>query len=232
MELLMYRDHPAVRIGGNEYVVDTGSGRSFNYLRLRSLSIGPRTYPFWHEKHCSKSVLDELTGRDMAGIIGLDVISETGLTIDLEHMTLDFAALKEDEHGPLAVLPFDRRYGVVTTDAVSISRRLFDHRLQNAIIDTGAIVPYISQKHFRLLKETGETYEDSSPMFGRLAGEYRAGDIVLDGGRGKRTRAVRFGKMPQNLESMRVFDAVLGVSALTDRRIVFDFSRMEIRAWL
>ena len=49
---------------------------------------------------------------------------------------------------------------------------------------------------------------------------------------GKRSRGVKFGVMPQLLDLFGVFDAILGISALTDKRIVFDFNKRIIRVEL
>lgn len=85
-----------------------------------------------------------------------------------------------------------------------------------------------------LLKKTGEMYEDVSPELGALKGEYLCGDLVLrQGGRARRiqlgadecTRCVKFGTMPALLDMLGVFDAILGITALTDKQIVFDFER-------
>ncbi len=237
MELLLFNGHHVVRIDGNNYVVDTGSPVTFNYLGLDALEIDGERYPFRNdvEPPCSRAQLYWLTGRRMAGIIGLDVIRRTGLTIDLENGTLDFAVPEEEADGPCAVLPFSFSAGqTIVTDAVSLGCGAGERVLRNVIIDTGATVSYVSEGCAGCLEATGELLEDYSPMLGQhISGHYLKGEVLLPADGGKRSRRVKLGIMPEMLEKaigmqLGCCDAVLGISALTDRRIVFDFNRMEI----
>ena len=233
MDLHICNDHLVVCIDGNKYVVDTGSPWTFNYLRLSGLEIGGRVYPFAATPICTKESLDGLTGEDIAGIIGMDVICKTGLAIDLENRTLDFGAAKETDD-PCAVLPFDTFMDqFIVADGISLGCASGERQLKNAIIDTGACVSYLSLRFVDCLTDAGEKYEDYSPDLNRyIRGKYYAGDLIMDMDGRKRIRAVKIGLMPQKYEQFGLFDAILGISALTDKRIVFDFSKRQIRVYL
>ncbi len=221
MKLQMFNSHPAACFGGKYYVVDTGSPVSFSFDGANTLNIDGREFRFGSPV-CKKEALDGLTGADMTGLIGMNVIAKTGLTLDPENGLLAFSAnaLKDS---PAAVLSFDlfMGYYIVTNDV-----RL-GAPLNNAIIDTGAPIPYVSARILAALEPTGESYEDFSPSFGALKGEYRKGALSFTGSGS--ARPVKVGAMPQLLDMFGIFDAILGVTSLTDKAIVFDFERKEIR---
>lgn len=229
MRLFEQNKHPVVHFPKGDFIVDTGSPVSFNYLDIPEIEIDGRKYPFSQIVACPKETADALTGGDIAGFIGIDILKKTGLTIDYENKTLDFSCdTDENDSENAASLSFDYFMGtyMVTSDVAA------GRRLKNAIIDTGAPVSYISARLTNLFEPTGESYEDFSPEYGVLRGEYRKGTLELNTGSGKRTRSVMLGMMPQLIDMFGVFDAILGISTLTDKRIMFDFNNRTIRVEL
>ena len=225
MTLLTPNGHIVTVISDRYFIVDTGSPLSFNYEGIASLDIGDRTFDVSRTPVCAKADADRLTGIDISGIIGTDILKRTGLTIDLENKTLDFSSETDgDDADDYARLSFDYFMGhYLVTDDVYIGRRL-----NNAIIDTGAPVSYISSRLAPMFEPTGETYSDVSPSFGMLQGEYLRGEMVLSSPSHEATRPVKLGMMPELLDMFGMFDAILGVMAVTDKKIIFDFSNKEL----
>ena len=225
MKLFMCNGHPVVRLGGGYFIVDTGSPCSFCYDGMRALEICGQGFLLSGRPHCDKELADVLTGTDIAGFIGMEILQQTGLTIDLERGTLDFACVPDpDLSAEHAVLSFD-----LFDDAFLVTNDLFlRRRLNNVIIDTGARIPYLTARLAGLLERTGEPYLDLSPLFGTLSGEYVRGDLVFSAEHRDVTRSIKAGLMPELLDQSALFDGIVGVSAFTDRRIVFDFKKKVI----
>ena len=226
MKLLMCNDHPVVRLGGEHYIVDTGSPVSFHYAGPQALEVASRGYLLCASPFCDKETADALTGIDVGGFIGMDILQKSGLTIDLENSELEFAAVPgPDPAAEVAELPFDLFMGLyVVTDALFLRRQL-----KNVIVDTGARIPYAASRLTQFLKKTGEPYEDLSSQFGTLRGEFFEGGLVLPAAGRDVVRSVRFGLLPEVLDRSGLFDGIVGVTALTDKRLVFDFKRRVLR---
>ena len=168
MQLYVCNDHPVVDLSGERYIVDTGSPVSFHYAGTLALEIGVQGFLLGSRGICDKETADALTGTDIDGFIGMEILQQTGLTIDLEHGTLDFACMPdEDASSVYAELAIDLFEGVyVVTNDLYLGRRL-----HQVIVDTGARIPYITDCLAGKLEETGEPYEDDSPQFGPLYGD-------------------------------------------------------------
>ena len=227
MKLFMFNNHPVVQIDGQYFIIDTGSPFSFKFDGTREMQICGQSFTL-SAPHCTKRDVDTLTGADISGLIGMNVISKTGLTIDLKNGILEFSSNDQIDPGKTsAVLSFElfellgAKY-IITNDISS------DVPLNHVIIDTGAPISYVSSRLLPMLTPTGEHYEDLSPEFGGvLQGEYYNCNLFLNGFR--TARPVKVGTMPGMLDLFGMFDAILGISSLTDDKIVFDFDRKEIR---
>ena len=226
MQLFLCSGHPVVRFGGENYIVDTGSPFSFHYAGRCALEIAGQGFLLGTGGICSKEMADALTGTDIAGFIGMEILRKTGLTVDLENGSLDFACVPDPdgsaEYAELAIELYEGLY--IVTDDLFLGRRL-----KRMIVDTGARIPYISDRLAGRLEETGEPYEDDSPQFGPLFGELLRGDLVFGTADRDVKRSVKFGLMPAMLELTGLFDGIVGISALTDKRLVFDFERKVLR---
>ena len=226
MEYSTPNGHVVITIAGRNYIIDTGSPLSFNFVGIRTLEIEGRAFSFSSAQLCSKEEADELTGIDIAGLIGTDILKKSGLTIEPETGTLDFSADSAAiDPGAYACLSFDYFMGqCLMTKDIFMGRRL-----RNAIIDTGAPVPYIAAELASFCEHTGERYEDYNPNFGSLRGEYLRGELTFAHCPQKVSRIINAGVMPERLR--RAYgntDAIFGVAALTDKKIIFDFDQKKI----
>jgi hypothetical protein len=226
MQLFLCNNHPVVNLGGGNFIVDTGSPCSFHYDGPLALEIGGQGFLLGSRGICDKEMADALTGTDIAGFIGMEILQKTGLTIDLERGTLDFACVPdEDASAVYAELAIDLFEGVyVVTDDLYLSRRL-----NQVIVDTGARIPYITERLAGRLEETGEPYEDDSPQFGPLWGDLLRGNLMFGAADRDVVRSVKFGLMPEMLDLSGLFDGIVGIKELTDKRLVFDFERKVLR---
>lgn len=226
MKLTMPNNHPAVCLGGENYIVDTGSPVSFHYAGPQAVEVAGQGYLLCADPFCDKETADTLTGIDVGGFIGMDILQKSGLTIDLEHSELEFAAVPDpDPAAEVAELPFDLFMGLyVVTDALFLRRQL-----KNVIVDTGARIPYAASRLTQFLEKTGEPYEDLSSQFGTLRGEFFEGGLVLPAAGRDVVRSVRFGLLPEALDRSGLFDGIVGIRALTDKRLVFDFKKKQLR---
>ena len=227
MKMFMLNKHPVIQLSDRRYVVDTGSPISFHYCSLDSLVINGLSFRM-NSPVCSQADLEALTGSHIDGLIGLDILCQTGLTIDLENMILDldFDNTKygyQDEAGFYSI-SFDFFMGsyLITNDI------FLGQRLKNVILDTGAPIPYISSRFASLLEKSNEAYLDYSPEFGTLQGEYLYGNLVFEHGEQVHRRAVKVGLMPQAIDMFGFFDAILGISDLTDKHLAFDFENKVV----
>ena len=93
MKLFMCNGHPVARLGGEYYIVDTGSPVSFHYADPQALEVAGQGYLLCASPFCDKETADALTGIDVGGFIGMDILQKSGLTIDLENSELEFAAV-------------------------------------------------------------------------------------------------------------------------------------------
>ena len=222
MELYNFNHHPVIQIDGEYYIIDTGSPNSFKFDGTRSMRLCGQSFYLITTPY-KKEDFDSLTGSDISGLIGTNVFSRTGLSIDLENRTLEFSS--DDQIAPgesVATLSFDFYDGqYVTTNDICLA-----NPLKNAIIDTGAPISYISQRFLSELTPTGELYEDFSPIFGDIRGEYYDCNFFLKGS--QTARPLKVGTDLQMLNDSYEYDAVLGISALTDKKIVFDFEHRKI----
>ncbi|MCR4724628.1 MAG: hypothetical protein K5772_04225, partial [Clostridia bacterium] len=156
MKLTMPNNHPVVRLGGDSFIVDTGSPVSFHYSGPQAVEVAGQGYLLCADPFCDKETADALTGIDVGGFIGMDILQKSGLTIDLENGELDFAAVPDpDPAAEYAQIPFDLFMGLyVVTDGLFLRRPL-----RGVIVDTGARIPYISSRLAGSLEKTGERYE-------------------------------------------------------------------------
>ncbi len=226
MELIISNNHFILHLDGRNYVLDTGSPVSFNYYNGNALEINGKRFAFSSPVICPQKAVNDLTGMTIDGLIGTDIMKQTGLLIDIENMTVVFSShAPADPEGRYASISFQYFMGMylITNDVI------LGRRLQNAIIDTGAPVPYVSSALLSCFEPTGEKYEDFSPTFGVLKGEYRRGELILPCEDQEYKRSIKIGQMPGLLDAFSQFDAILGITALSEKQVLFDFNTMKIR---
>ena len=225
MKLIIANDHFIADIDGQKFIVDTGSPISFNYIGVSSLEINGEQYRFSNQIVCPKEDAEKLVGINVDGFIGTDILKKTGLNIDMENNILEFSCNSDNADGVFATLSLNYFMGsyLITSD-ICLGRQL-----DRVIIDTGAPVPYVSATLKRTFETTGEYYKDSSPIYGELSGEYSKADLVFFVDGKEYHRPVKVGLMPGILDAFGMFDAIIGITALSDKQVVFDFENMRIR---
>ena len=74
MKLVKSNGYVIAEIERNLFVVDTGSPVSFNYIGLERLTIDGRSYTIDAPVLCPKEKADSITGVNLAGFIGMDIL--------------------------------------------------------------------------------------------------------------------------------------------------------------
>ena len=226
MKLINSNGYVVTEIDSNLYVVDTGSPVSFNYNGLSRITINGEDYAFSSLIVCTKEQVDRITGVDIAGFIGSDILQRTDLTIDYEKKELLFGIEENAGSSPsLYSMPFEFDPGnYIVTDNIILNGK----HLEKALIDTGAPISYVSQNVAELLKMTGEHYEDHGVMLGDLSGEYRKGILKFNSmAASMYAIPVKVGVMNENLNALH-FDAVIGSNLLSEKLVFFDFNKRRI----
>ena len=157
MKLVKSNGYVIAEIERNLFVVDTGSPVSFNYVGLDQLTIDGRSYTIDASVLCPKEKADSITGVDLAGFIGMDILGKTNLTIDHENEELLFGIKDNVKPGPdFYFLPFNYLMGsYVVTDNILLN----DEPIGKALIDTGAPTSFVSGRIAKRLEKTDEHYE-------------------------------------------------------------------------
>lgn len=231
MKLIESNGYVIAEIEGNLFVVDTGSPLSFNYIGLNQLNIDGWDYAINAPSFCPKEKADDITGVDLAGFIGMDILKETNLTIDYVNDELLFGIKENVIPGPdFYFMPFEYLMGsYVVTDKILLN----DEPIGKALIDTGAPTSFVSESIARRLEKTDEHYEQDSGMFGVLTGEYRKGFMRFNSmAAAKYNMSVKVGVVSGLLGAVAPVDAVIGANLLSEKCVIFDFENKRIGAAL
>ena len=227
MKLIESNGYVIAKIEGNLFVVDTGAPMSFNYIGLNQLNIDGRNYAISAPSFCPKEKADSITGVNLAGFIGMDILKETNLTIDYENKELLFGIKENVKPGPdFYFIPFDYLLGLyIVTDNILMNM----DPIGKALIDTGAPTSFVSERIARTLEKTGEHYEQDSGMFGVLTGEYRKGFMRFKSmAAAKYNVPVKVGVVSGLLGAVAPVDAVIGANLLSERCVIFNFKEKRI----
>ena len=225
MKLYLPNNHIVVNLNGDYYIVDTGSPISFNYRAQPEIEIYGYGFPFNSMIGCSKDIADSLTGMDICGFIGLDILRRMNLSISFTDGSIFFnLAFLDDPHAKYTCIPFE----CFCNTYIVTSSLFLGSPLNNAIIDTGARISYLSSRILPLLNCTDEVYTDNSPEYGIIEGRCYCGDLKATVTNSRLDRRIKVGQLPQELEAFGLFDAIIGITDLTDGRIIFDFRKQII----
>lgn len=227
MKLVKSNGYVIAEIERNLFVVDTGSPVSFNYIGLERLTIDGRSYTIDAPVLCPKEKADSITGVNLAGFIGMDILGKTNLTIDHENEELLFGIKDNVKPGPdFYFLPFNYLMGsYIVTDNILLN----DEPIGKALIDTGAPISFVSESIAKRLEKADEHYEQDSGMFGVLTGEYRKGSMRFNSmAAAKYNVPVKVGVVSGLLRAVAPVDAVIGADLLSEKCIIFDFHNMRI----
>ncbi|MCR5214743.1 MAG: hypothetical protein K6E10_10020 [Eubacterium sp.] len=226
MDSYFSNGHLVAGFSGKNYIVDTGCPLSFNYFNEKSLMLdNGREFDVNGSILCPKEVADDLSGMDISGFLGMDIIRKTGFTVDYNNKLFRFDAGSIDESDKnylcLDFTLFLDNY--ILLDDVNIGGRI-----GKIIIDTGAPISYVSSGLLKLLEPLGERYHDYSPEYGELTGEYYMGILKIEREAGRIVNDIKTGQLPGILEKFGLFDAIVGIKDITDKSIVIDFDKMNI----
>lgn len=208
MRFLEPNGHILVALQNKRYIVDTGSPISFAYdLNNNFVTIDDVNYPLSHNCMASRDELRLLTNMDIDGIIGLDILSKTNLSIDYLNKTIDFKA-----HEGKLICSFNSNEGFIVSNDFVIN----GHKVNRAIIDTGAPVSYVSGKYIGNDKQD-DTFTDYSPMFGHISGNYYHVRLNSSIPQNHEYETHRFVGVLPDAASV-VCDAIMNLNILSDNR--------------
>ena len=132
---------PLVKIDGALFILDTGAPASF--LLDESNTMHFKTLPFdlpGNLLGIRKEDMDRLTGQDVAGFIGFDIIKRNGLTLDRATKSVLFEACSDESFRSFPVEYVDiMGMGFITMECSICGRRV------KALFDTGASIGYVSK---------------------------------------------------------------------------------------
>lgn len=150
--LMESNKHFVVEINDNNFVLDTGAN-SATVSNINSVRINDKDYHLGKTFEVTKEELQKLTGMNVSGIIGLDILKD-GFTINRKEQTITFG--NDDlDLSDAKVINLDR--GLLYTFDFKFLGRTY-----RAILDSGAIISYLDI-NLDNLNETGYSY-DYSPL--------------------------------------------------------------------
>ena len=206
-----------VRIEGKLFILDTGSPVSFTFDDRNKLIL--KTLPFdlpGNLLGIKKEDMDKLSGVDVAGFIGFDIIQREGLTIDKQTQSVMFEA--DDTYG-FTQFPV-RNLSLMGIGLMDMECDICGQRVK-AIFDTGASIGYVHKSLIGDAECTGEI-EDFGPSFG---GEIKTSKYRMDVGIGDMTVTTELAKMTFVVESqvgLLGYKAILGLNDFEWERVVID----------
>lgn len=229
MNLINARGHIIVEVEGRNYIIDTGSPISFNYAGLTKITLDDREFAFSPIIACEKHVADELTGLDISGFIGMNIIKKTNLSVNFEKGEVIFGL--QDVNATVTnpefyLMPFevDANLCIITDKILFASKHL-----NKTVIDTGASISYVSRKHLSEENRTQEKYFDAHPSLGNIHGNFYEGELSFSSMCALLYRyIIKVGVMPEQLDALQMFDAVIGIDLLSEKYVAIDFQRKYI----
>ena len=162
-ELLVLNGYLAVIIDERKYLVDTGMEYSFCYSYTNTLKLNNLYFKIRNFGNVKKCVFDELTGASIDGLIGMDIISKTGLVIDFKNKLIEFG---DDCSKSDFIINFDyfNEQKLINVDGFVIN----ENEVKNVLFDTCAPNPYVMNKYLSV--KTNELYYEYSPYYGEATG--------------------------------------------------------------
>lgn len=196
---IVSNNHILVNIDNSNYIIDTGSPFSFFYDK-KIILINHKEYVS-NKQLANKQEVEQLVGVTVDGFIGLDIILETGITINFLENTITFSV----KRGHLCY--FLKKSGYYYTSDCVINKKATN----KTVIDSGACISYVSEKYLDSNQETNEHYSDFNPSIGNISGNYYK--VSIDKatlGSGDYHHTIKVGKMPNALERMGI-DAIISL---------------------
>lgn len=192
------------------FIIDTGSQISFSLNKdVKKIAINDAIYPIHYNPDINlKNIVFELVNKDVSGLIGMDILTQTNLTIDYQNNEIYFEA----REGNVLCFLKDFNGSKVTNDIV-----INDNILNNTLFDTGACISYVSNKYLNEKDITPDKYDDNSPIFGRMDGYlYNARIDKVTLGSGSYGHNIKVGKASPQISALGI-DSIINPSLLIDQ---------------
>ena len=217
----MYRyqlinNHYVVSIDGSLYFIDTGCPNSFS--TKGGIEIDGKHYIASSLSNDQLAFTRQLVGAKVDGLIGMDILSRTSLTI-YKDGRLEFGSINAE--GRVIELAYPRLW------PLGIKCTLSNGKEAVAIIDTGAMIYYGKYPDcFKKENFVGE-FEDYNPVLGKMKSRFYSQTLTV----ANRRVTVPVGdSMAASNQALRFPNAaiVMNVTELFDETVVFDFSSKRI----
>jgi len=191
MKFEFIRNMIIVPINDRKYLIDTGCGLSFSLVGENiDVVINDTTYhlkPHYVAGKTNEALAHLMPGQKIDGIIGLDIMSQTNLSIDYLNQDIYFDLVKPSYDIERFTIPFEINMGHIYIDL-----KLKAGRMQ-AILDSGAEIGFVKSKYINLEKPIDE-YDDYSPELGQMRGKIYLMDEPFNGD------GLRVGILPERYE--------------------------------
>ena len=206
----LINNHYAVDINGKNYLIDTGIPFSFSFdPSVHEIEIDGRIYPLMQKPiGVEPNKIFTLVGMKLDGFIGLDIISDTSLTI-YKNGTLYFSSRNEDG---LKIKNLDSIYILFQVN--------IDGEQGFYLLDTGAKYGYGVKRVFKNKTPFERNVYDYNPSLKELYSDMYHIDVSIN----RVTKTLDVGDndlVGMTLNNMRV--TIIGnVTTLFDEVVVFD----------
>lgn len=212
----LIRNHYVVTVDGCQYLIDTGSPVSMN--RSGSITIDGKTFSTHRISDSMLAPMSELIGGNIDGLIGLDILRKTSLTI-YKDGRIDFGL------SPIggAEVPFAHLSG----GYIRLPCTLEDGRKAVALIDTGAMIYYGDYSGFFAQKGFVGEFDDYNPTLGKMRSRFYTQTIEVAG----RTITVPVGDNAGAVSlALKALSAaiVMNITELFDEVFAFDFVNCRV----
>lgn len=197
VDLLTNKERKAI------FIIDTGSPISFSLKNdISRVYINDVIFPInYNSSETFSNNIEELVNEDVSGLIGMDILNNTGLTIDYLNNELHF----ESRDGHIFCFLNDYNGLKSTKENVVINKKI----LKNVVFDTGAPISYVSKEYLNDKDKANTEYHDSNPLIGVIDGYlYKARIDKVTLGSGDYGHDVTVGSIPDSLLKFG-FDAIL-----------------------
>ena len=210
----LVNNHHIVGTDGRTYLIDTGHPSSLTFKEHREVRIDGRRFLLMPpDSRWDLTATFECIGREVDGLLGMDIIGRTSLTIDKDG-TLDFAA--KDIEG--------KRIGLVGFGCPAILASI-GPRNGRVLLDTGAKYGYGIHELFHGLKPFDHVH-DYNPLLGHLESEIYDLEIFV-GGEVKHVPVCDNADVDRVLRSYRIM-AIMSVTTFFDEVCVIDAKRKQL----
>lgn len=223
---IVSNNHILVNIDNGNYYIDTRTPFSFFY-GTDAIIINNKKYKS-NDQLIKRQDVEKMVGTKVDGLIGLNILSKTGITVNFLDKTITFDV--KDGH-ICYFLKNDEGY-YYTSDCVINS-----NILEKTIIDSGACISYVNEKYLDPSQRTSESYSDYNPMVGDISGDYY--EVSIDKvtlGSGSYHHTIKVAKLPKKYEKQGIdiiislFDIIKDEHHFApNKTISIDFEKNAVR---